>query len=303
MNPLDPNSSFNGPLTPARYRQGRTQTSSSSQEAPKIKNSSGKYVPIVVGALALLILPVTLWQLNNQQTVKQQASQGDILQEKPIAKVGDEVITSRDVDEEYAKQQNSTSYLVTPTNLKSQILSDLIEIKIVKNEAKTRSLSVSEDEIDTKIRELKSKSPSLNPGRAYASDLALTEKLAAVISPSALSNLVISKDTSSASQDFMESILKGAKTNGLLAQAANLGGQADLTLLKDAVISEKSLLLTKNTIDSALSLSDDEISSILEDGNRLVLVEIVKKNTSDYISFDEFISKKRAEMVQILNGN
>src|SRR3989344_6483360 len=118
MNPLNNNSPFNGPLTPHNFRQNQTNNAQPEEGVQnEVKSSSpARFAPLVIAGLALLVLPLTIWQINTQQDIRQRASER---QQAPVsstvlAKFDGMNITDTDVDLEYTKQQNATSYLATP---------------------------------------------------------------------------------------------------------------------------------------------------------------------------------------------
>lgn len=79
---VTPSSSFQGPLAPKHGLSDSFHSPIQNQDLQKNsdnkgggKRTVGKYIPFAALGLALLVLPLTLEQLNQQQDVRQQASQ------------------------------------------------------------------------------------------------------------------------------------------------------------------------------------------------------------------------------------
>lgn len=302
MNPLDPNSSFNGPLTPRQYRQNNN---GSIPNANGTKTASTKrFVPLVLAGIALLILPVTIWQINTQQDIRQQASQNLPTEQKAIAKIGSDLITEEDVDLEYTKQQNSKTFIATPTSLKSQVLDDLIKKKLILAEAGRRNINVSEEEVNARVKLLKSLVDSENVNADIVFDTLLEEKVAAAVSPSTQANVAYSNNNSAPTLSFFETIRSGAvDEESLLTAADPFAKQSnDVMIINNLLIPSNSTLFSASANLDISNLEEGEISEIIEDNNRFFIVEAVEKNSGEYDSFADFLADKRSGSVEILSN-
>jgi len=303
MNPLDPNSSFNGPLTPHQYRQN--DNSSLIPNANGAKNASvTRFAPLVLAGIALLILPVTIWQINTQQDIRQQASQNLPTEQRAIAKIGSVLITEEDVDLEYTKQQNSKTFVATPTSLKSQILDDLIKKKLILAEAGKRNINVSENEVNERIKLLQSFENNNNVNADIVFDTLLEEKVAAAVSPSTQAAVAYSNNNSAPTLSFFETIRSGAiDEKSLLTAADPFAKQSnDVMLVNNLLIPSNSTLFSDSANLDISNLEEGEISEIIEDNDRFFIIEAVEKNSGEYDSFEEFITTKRNESVELLSN-
>ncbi len=310
MNPLSNNSSFNGPLTPHHFRTNQNLNQGQAEGPGEVSSKSSskiRYVPLVIAGLALLILPITVWQINTQQDIRQRASEQ---KQQPrealtLARVGDEVITETDVDFEYANQQNATSYLATPTALKSQILNALVRKKVIANLANERNITVTEDEIESKIKMLKSFNQNLKPNRSLVSDIVLEEKLALTISPSVIANIAFSNNASVQTQSFFKIIrTQSASGNSLLEIARPYSTQSrDVKLLENIPVAQNSDMFTPEVLQKVFDLEVGDISDVFQDKNRFFIVEAINKTAGEGESFENYIEQQISQQAQILTGN
>lgn len=301
MNPIDRNSPFNGPLTPHNFKQSTNSASQAQQEATaKSMALPIRYAPLAIAGLALLVLPITIWQINTQQDIRQRAS--EIRQEQTpqniVATYGDERITDSDIDEEYTKQQNATTYMVAPTALREQILNDLIRKKIIEKEAAARKISISEQDINEKIEMLEKLDPLLASNREIIKDIVLEDKLAAMLADTKIVNIVFSSSSSAGVESFLELIRDEAvEQDGLVAAATPYARQSqDVYIIENARVARNSYLLPSEISDEVFLLEPSDLSEILPNKDKLFIYEIISQDSGEYITLDEFIDEKKSEV-------
>ena len=302
MNPIDQNSPFNGPLTPHQFKY--KNDNNPAQPENKSNASKARYAPLIIAGLALLILPVTIWEINTRQDIRQRASEQEPQPEvqKVIAKYKEKEITEIDVDEEYTRQQNATVYTVAPAAIRKNILDNLIMRLIIENEAKTRSISVSDEEIEEKIALLKNLDPQKALNNNIVKDLILKEKLEAYVSGFRTANIVFSNDNTEQSESFFETILDDATENeDLLAAAKPYAARSrDVNILKDATITLNSHILSSEAASMVFELEQDEISDLITINDRFFIFEMISENNGESKNFKDFIEEKIAEEVTYL---
>ncbi len=308
MNPLNNNSPFNGPLTPHQFKQNQNPSTPAAPQARAATKSfsAGRYVPLVLGGLALLVLPVTIWQINQQQDIRQQASQEVPAEQRPVARVGNEFLTDEDVDLEYTKQQNATTYLATPSSLKERILNDLVDKKLVQLEAKKRNITVTDDEINERINMLQDFDPDRAAiNRGLVKDMLLAEKVALVVAPSANIDMVFSDNTSESTRSFMNTIYELTERDGELATTAlpYTSQSREVKLYQDITVPENSIFFTDIGNEFIHELSPNDTSEVFEDKERLYIVELSSKEDGEFTSFEQFLEKTRSENAQISETN
>lgn len=308
MNPLNNNSPFNGPLTPHQFRQNQSTIATTSPTGSKTGGKSfptARYAPLILGGLALLVLPITIWQINQQQDIRQQASQVVPSEQRPVARVGNEFLTDEDVDLEYTKQQNATTYLATPSSLKNQILDDLINKKLIEIEARKRNISVTDEEIDEKIKMLQQFDPNSTINRELTSDMLYAEKVAVAVSPSLTVNMIHSNISNEATKSFMDTVRTQALSNENLPIAAlPYSNQSnDIELYQNIVTPQNSIFFTNIGNELVSQLDPTDISEVFEDKGRLYIVEIISKKESEFDSFEQFLDTRRSENAQVSSDN
>lgn len=299
MNPIDRNSPFNGPLTPRQFRQSFNSAPTAEQKTTRSLASPIRYAPLAIAGLALLVLPITIWQINTQQDIRQRAS--EIKQEQTqniVAMYGDERITDSDIDEEYTKQQNATTYMVAPTALREQILNDLIRKKIIEKEAKTRGITASNEDISEKIKILENLDPLLASNREAVKDMALEDKLAAALSDTKIVNIVFSSSSSAGIESFLELIRNEAtEKDSLVAAATPYSRQSqDVYIIENVRVARDSYLLPTEISDQVFLLEPSDLSEILPNKDKLFIYEIISQDTGEYRSLEEFIAEKKSEV-------
>lgn len=306
MNPLDNNSPFNGPLTPHQFRQNQVNTAQIHNEGQTAAKSSStiRYAPLIIAGLALLVLPLTIWQVNTQQDIRQRAAER---REVPVttnilAKFDGVNITDTDVDLEYTKQQNATAYTVTPTGLKQKILDDVIRKKIIEKEAIVRNITVTEAEIDSKITILNKIDTSLAKNRKMVKDLILEEKVAALVANAKVVNIVFSQNSTPQTESFFEIIRSEAvKQKSLLASAIPYAKQSrDVNIIENTAATSSYFLFTPEAGDSVFELETGELSELIESKDRFLIVEVLSETLGEYADFEDFIQEKKSQQVQIL---
>lgn len=301
MNPLNQNSPFNGPLTPLKYRQNSTDQTQPETMSPK--RSYGRYVPIIIGGFALLILPVTIWQLNTQQDIRQRASEPKVVEQKIVAKIGDVNITQNDIDAEYAKQQNSNVYIATPSNLKSKILNDLIEKKIIESEALIMSLSVSDQEIENTIELYSQLDPNLNIN-SNAKEIALRTKLAEAISNTVRVNFGFSNSSTPQTLSFFNTLSETAITDSSLTEIKLYSQRSnDVNYFENITIPISNNILDTDNTSTVFELSENDISTLLTQDDKFFIVQVIEKSEKEYSTFDEFLNLKKLEQATIFEEN
>ncbi len=299
MNPIDRNSPFNGPLTPRQFRQSFNSAPAAEQKTTRSLASPIRYAPLAIAGLALLVLPITIWQINTQQDIRQRAS--EIKQEQTqniVAMYGEERITDSDIDEEYTKQQNATTYMVAPTALREQILNDLIRKKIIEKEAKTRGITASNEDISEKIKILENLDPLLASNREAVKDMALEDKLAAALSDTKIVNIVFSSSSSAGIESFLELIRNEAtEKDSLVAAATPYSRQSqDVYIIENVRVARDSYLLPTEISDQVFLLEPLDLSEILPNKDKLFIYEIISQDTGEYRSLEEFIAEKKSEV-------
>lgn len=299
MNPIDRNSPFNGPLTPRQFRQSFNSAPAAEQKTTRSLASPIRYAPLAIAGLALLVLPITIWQINTQQDIRQRAS--EIKQEQTqniVAMYGEERITDSDIDEEYTKQQNATTYMVAPTALREQILNDLIRKKIIEKEAKTRGITASNEDISEKIKILENLDPLLASNREAVKDMALEDKLAAALSDTKIVNIVFSSSSSAGIESFLELIRNEAtEKDSLVAAATPYSRQSqDVYIIENVRVARDSYLLPTEISDQVFLLEPSDLSEILPNKDKLFIYEIISQDTGEYRSLEEFIAEKKSEV-------
>ena len=306
MNPLNNNSPFNGPLTPHNFRQNQTNNAQAEEGAQREAKSSSptRFAPLVIAGLALLVLPLTIWQINTQQDIRQRASER---QQTPVnstvlAKFDGVDITDTDVDLEYTKQQNATSYLATPSSLKKTVLNDLIELKIIQKEAKARGISVSNEELNYAKSILRNLNSPLSQNAEAVRDLVLRHKLAALLANTLVLNVVISNSNTPQAISFFETIREQALADGSLVAAATPYSKQsrDLTIIENVGLAQDNYLFTPETSELVFSLEPNDLSEVLEDSTRLFIVEVISETLGEYATLEEFLEQEKSTKVQIL---
>lgn len=306
MNPLNNNSPFNGPLTPHNFRQNQASTTPINSGAQSTAKSSStiRYAPLVIAGLALLVLPLTIWQVNTQQDIRQRASER---KEIPVAsnilaRVSGVEITDTDVDLEYTKQQNATSYLATPTSLKSQVLNDLIEQKIIQEEAKKRGITITDNELKYATDVLKDLNSPFAKNPEYIKDLVLRHKLAGLIANTLVLNIAFSNSNTPQTVSFFETIREQAVDEGsLLAAAIPYARQSkDVNIVENVALAQDSYLFTPDASELVFSLEPKELSDIIEDNEKIFIVEVISETLGEYETLEEFLEKEKSTKVQIL---
>jgi len=302
MNPLDPNSSFNGPLTPVQYRQNRNDSKEQETNTTTAGRST-RYIPLVLGAIALLVLPITVWQINNQQDVRQRASEQTPVQKTALVRVGEDFITDADIDLEYTKQQNATAYTTAPTALRDKILNDIIEKRLIAIEAEKRGVTVKSSEIDEKIKESRNQSKApLN--EQLVSEMLLAEKIASLVAPVIKGNVVYTNIVNTQTESLFETIQSNVNIRNTLVQAATpYLRQNGIQLLNDKNIAERNTLMSSESSLKLFELDEGAISGVINNGNRLLIVQIISKTEGEYESFDAFIDAQKDKYVELLIDN
>jgi len=302
MNPLNQNSPFNGPLTPLKYRQNSTDQTQTETISPK--RSYGRYVPIIIGGFALLILPVTIWQLNSQQDIRQRASEPKVAEQKIVAKIGDANITQNDIDGEYAKQQNSNVYIATPSNLKNKILNDLIEKKIIESEALKMSLNVSDQEIENTIELYSQLDPNLNVNRQKAKEITLRTKLAEAISNTVRVNFGFSNNSTPQTLSFFNTLSETAINDNNLTEIKLYSQRSnDINYFENITIPISNNILDADNTNTVFELSENDISTLLTQNDKFFIIHVLEKNEKEFSTFDEYLEQKKLEQATIFEEN
>lgn len=304
MNPIDQNSSFNGPLTPHRFKNSHHPSSQNTQGGQKSNNNSiTRFVPLAIAGIALLILPITIWQINTQQDIRQQASTPDELpQQTIIARFNNEAITESDIDQEYTKQQNATTYTVAPSSLRSQLLNDVIKKKIILKEANEREIIVSEEEVDERIKILSYLGNTAATNRQLIKEHLLEEKLAVQIADSKNVNIIFSDNNLPQTRSFLELIREDAIDQGSVINAAEpfVRQSRDIYLYQDVSLTHNNPFFTPTVSVEVFELGSNEISEIIEDNNRFFIVEIVSETSGEYRTLEDFIQEQKDTLVQLI---
>ncbi len=301
MNPLQNNSPFNGPLTPTRFRATNPQSQHEEPPAQSSSISKARFVPIILGAIVLLALPVTIWQINSQQDLRQQASNTQPLTEQPIARVGNTTITKADIDREYTKQQNATTYTTAPSALQSELLDEVIRKRIITLEAEKRKITVSDQEISNKMDLLETLSRTVTVNRELAKDLVLAEKIAAIVSPSRTAHIVFSNDIEAETRSFFES-LKENSLESTLSETVNspIPQSQNLHFLEDIMLTQSNIFLSPLQTEEVFLLEVGDVSNIFENNKRFFLIQIQDATEGEYGTFAEFLNARKAESVKLL---
>ena len=301
MNPLDNNSPFNGPLTPHNFRQNKSQGEEKQTTTRSLRPV--RYAPLVIAGLALLVLPLTIWQINTQQDIRQRASeqQAATSTESSLATINGEPITTTDVDLEYTKQQNATAYTVTPSTLKSQILNDVIENKIIQAEAKRLGITVGENDLSYALKILEGLESPFKGNTEVAKDLVLRHKLSGLIANSLIVNAVYSNIDTPQAVSFFETIREQAVENeNLIAAATPYATQSrDVNVIENAPLGMDNYLFSPEVSKEIFILKPNEISGVIEDNGKIFIVQVISETLGDYESLGDFLEEKRASDVRI----
>lgn len=301
MNPIDNNSPFNGPLTPHSFRHHSNQNA---QPLPKTKAPKAiMYAPIAIAGLALLVLPLTISQINTQQDIRQRASQGQNppAQTEIVAIVNGENVTLTDVDLEYTRQQGANTYLPVPSALKEEVLNSLIERKIIEMEAEKRGITVSDNEVTATKEIVADFDPILASNTNAITDIIRRHKLAGLLADSRVLNVAYSSTDSAQSLSFMELIREQAENDGnLIAAALPYSRQSnDVSIIENVAFTQDNYLFTPDNTQEVFELETNEISPVISDNGKLFIVELLTETLGEYRSLNDFLEERKSQ-VQIL---
>lgn len=301
MNPIDNNSPFNGPLTPHRFRQ---KSSENTQALPKTRAPKAvMYAPLAIAGLALLVLPLTIWQINTQQDIRQRASENQTppVSSEIVAIIDGENITTTDLDLEYARQQGANTYLAAPSALKEQLLNDLIERKIIEAEAENRNITVTNAEVEATKKIIVDFDPLLASNTNSVTDIVRRHKVAALLVDSRILNIVFSSSDSAQSLSFMELILDQAEENGSLVETAApyVNQSRDIKLLQNIAFPRQNYIFTTDNSETVFSLEEEELSPIISNNGKLFIVQVLSETLGEYRTMKDFLDEKK-EQVRIL---
>jgi len=294
MNPIDQNSPFNGPLTPHQFKYKNENNPTEPNSKPG--TSRVKYAPLIIAGLALLVLPVTIWQINSQQDLRQRASQQEPQPEEQniIAKYKNKEITESNIDEEYTRQQNATVYTVAPAAIRKNVLNDLITRMIIEDEAKVRSISVSDEEIEAESKILEKLDSQKAQNKNIVKDLILKEKLEAFVSGSRTTNIVFSNNNTTQSESFFTTILDDAKENEDLLAAAKpyAARSSDVNVLEDTTLTLNSHILSSEAAATVFEMEINNISELITIKDRIFIVEVTSEKIGENKNFNDLINER-----------
>lgn len=298
MNPIDNNSPFNGPLTPHRFRHSNQNTP---PPLPKTKASRAVlYAPIAIAGLALLVLPLTIAQINTQQDIRQRASEGQRppAQSEIVAIIDGLNITASDVDLEYTRQQGANTYISAPTALREDLLNDLVERLIIEKEADARGITVSNAEVEATKKIVVDFNPNLASNTNAVTDIVRRHKLAALLVDSRILNIVFTSSDSAQEESFLELIRDQAVEDGSLVEAATpyVSQSRDVKLLQSIAFPRENYIFTVDNSQAVFSLDEDEISPIISNDGKLFVVEMLSETLGEYRTINDFLVEKKSEV-------
>jgi hypothetical protein len=276
-----------------------------------------------IGILLIILLsfPILLFTLRTSQDTRQHASEPTTVIEPGVeALVGGEKITKEDVDAKIMQDQVTNSdAALDNTTLRKKKLDELIEEKLVRQEAAREKVSASSSDVTEKKQDTIEALPTLieqDPSQVDTDVLSfsvLQEKVRKnVVSSRTVDEFVVNKAPADPKfktqlEDARQSLemIRGFLQQGTTAEQAYQEAKKDTSFdtniqLVEQVIVEGDSPLLKRFKDAIFALKKNDVSQVVDSfGGTLMLVKVTDATMTTYNSYEDWLTAMKKQYVTL----